>query len=322
MSHLIGTLILLLSLNINAMSMYVVGDSLSDTGNIFYALGGATTNPPYTELIPSAAYSNGRLSNGPVWAERLAENLGIDLQASLIGGTGYAYGGARTGPLTGITPSGIPTLTQQAQTITDLSGTLSADDLFVVWGGGNDIRDAAFTGNPVQALDIVQGSLFNISSVITSLANEGATRFLVPNLPDLGLMPAVQLAGPLATGFISQLTGSFNDNLTSIVLPGLELDLGIDIIDLDIESLVDEIIFDPANFGFTNVTDACIQIGGDACSNPEEYLFWDGIHPTAAGHLIIADAAYASIVPIPAAFPFFIAAISMLGLYSRHKEAL
>ncbi len=321
-THFIGATAILSSLNVNAISMFVVGDSLSDTGNIFYALRGTTINPPYQDLIPLAAYSSERLSNGSIWAETLATNLGINLQASLIGGTGYAYGGARTGSLTGIAPSLIPTLTDQAQAIVDLSGALSTTDLFVVWGGANDIRDAAATKDAGQATTIIRDSLTNITDIITSLANEGATRFLVPNLPDLGLTPSAQLAGPLAAGFITQLTEQFNDTLSSTLLPGLEQSLSVDIIDLNIEGLLDDIVADPTNFGLSNVTDACIQIGDGACSAPDDYLFWDGIHPTSATHTIIADAAFAALVPIPATLPFFIAALSVLGLCSGKKRQL
>ena len=319
-SRLIGAIALISSLNVNAVSMFVVGDSLSDTGNVFYALGGATTEPPYTGLIPTAAYSSKRLSNGSIWAERLASNLGITLDASLIGGTGYAYGGARTGPLTGVTSSFIPTLTDQTQVIVDLPGQLSTNDLFVVWGGGNDIRDAAATQNIAQATAIVSDSLVNIAGIITSLADEGAIQFLVPNLPDLGLTPSAQLAGPLASGFITQLTEQFNGTLTSILLPELEQNLGIDIIDLDTNALLDDIIANPTIFGLSNVADACIQIEGGACSSPDDYLFWDGIHPTTATHTIIGDAAFAALVPIPAALPFFITALSALKLCSRKKS--
>jgi outer membrane lipase/esterase len=31
-----------------------------------------------------------------------------------------------------------------------------------------------------------------------------------------------------------------------------------------------------------------MTMGWPFCSNPADYLFWDGIHPSAAGHAIIA----------------------------------
>jgi phospholipase/lecithinase/hemolysin len=69
------------------------GDSLSDNGNMFALTEGTvyeTPSPPYYE---------GRFSNGPVWVDYLAQDLGIDL-------VNMAYGGARTDghPLTAYPP--------------------------------------------------------------------------------------------------------------------------------------------------------------------------------------------------------------------------
>jgi phospholipase/lecithinase/hemolysin len=55
----------------------------------------------------------------------------------------------------------------------------------------------------------------------------------------------------------------------------------------DIYGLGTSIFNDPAAFGFTNVTDACGAVAGANCNT---YEYWDGIHPTAAAHMVIADA--------------------------------
>ena len=52
-------------------TVVVFGDSLSDSGNA------------------------GRFSNGPNWAEQLAERLKVPLRPSKAGGTNFAVGGAR-----------------------------------------------------------------------------------------------------------------------------------------------------------------------------------------------------------------------------------
>ena len=51
------------------------------------------------------------------------------------------------------------------------------------------------------------------------------------------------------------------------------------------------VVADPVSFGLTNATDMCITAfvkGAAHCKQPKDYLFWDGIHPTGAGHAILA----------------------------------
>src|SRR5690242_10118208 len=71
-------------------AMYVFGDSLSDTGNVSLATTGLVpVGPPYADRS---------FSNGPVWAQDVAQSIGLPpLQPSLAGGTDFAYGGALTG---------------------------------------------------------------------------------------------------------------------------------------------------------------------------------------------------------------------------------
>jgi len=103
------------------------GDSLTDGGNVFAVTGGT---------LP---YPSGRFSDGPVWIEQLASNLGTPLQPSVLGGTNYAFGGAESGLgtslLRGVLP--VPGIRQQIQNFLQL-GPLDPTRLYVVWGGAND----------------------------------------------------------------------------------------------------------------------------------------------------------------------------------------
>jgi phospholipase/lecithinase/hemolysin len=47
---------------------------------------------------------------------------------------------------------------------------------------------------------------------------------------------------------------------------------------------------------FTNATDACGAVPG---ANSNDYTFWDGIHPTTAAHMVIANAFVAQAFPEP-----------------------
>lgn len=281
-------------------TLYVLGDSLSDVGNRL-ATDGAVTRPRYTQAIPDSpyAYGGGRYSNGPVWVESLATALHLSLSPSeLGGGNGYAYGGARSGPLPGVTANGIPTLLEQASALVADVGTLSPQALVVVWGGGNDVRDAgvlAASGNFTGAGAVLLASVHNIGATIATLAAHGADHFLVPNLPDLSLTPAAIAAGPAFQFGARQLTSAFNAGLAQL-LPQLGGSLGLQIRLFDAFSFAGQLAQDGAHYGFTNTTAGCaFANAGLGCDHPDEYLFWDAIHPSAHFHALLGQAA----VPLP-----------------------
>lgn len=274
------------------------GDSLSDTGNINAA------NPG----VPFPPYYPGRFSNGPVWVEYLATSLGLSANASLLGGTNYAFGGAPTGP---------PFVSSSPSLTTQLNGmylpahpVADPNALYVVWGGGNDVRQGSITG-----------SVANISSIISTLAAAGAVNFLVPNLPNIGLTPEAIAGGPGTVAGATFLSTTFNAQLAAAI-PTLESSLGINIIDLNVYGFVNNVIANPGAYGFTNTNTRCYSgptgVGGAGavCANPNEYLFWDGIHPTASAHQQLGAYA-ASIIPVPAAVWLLGSALGVLGLVRR-----
>jgi outer membrane lipase/esterase len=65
---------------------------------------------------------------------------------------------------------------------------------------------------------------------------------------------------------------------------------GIEIVQFDAFAGVEKIVAHPRRFGLTDVTTACIQpnVPPFRCRRPDDHLFWDGIHPTRAGHGIMA----------------------------------
>jgi outer membrane lipase/esterase len=282
-------------------NMYVFGDSLSDTGNISAFFGGQ---------IPLAPYYEGRFSNGPIWIDDLAGALGLAASPSFTGGTNYAWGGAVTGPGGGLLPP--YTLIDQAGFyLNDHGGLADPNALYVVWGGGNDVLDEN-SGDAAA----------NLGDVISGLAAAGAKNFLVPNLPNIGLVPLSLMDGSSAVK--EQLSLEFNAQLDT-VLSELSATLPVNIMTLDVFGLFNAILGDPGAYGYTDWTDPCYEgalgIGGpgNVCSDPDAWVFWDGIHPTAHSHQLLADAALAALspVPLPAALPLLLAALGALG-WRRH----
>lgn len=287
----------------------VFGDSLSDTGNLFTALG-----------VPPSPYFNGRFSNGPNWVERLAGSFGLPVLPSLGGGTNYAFGGATTGP-TGGTP---PSLLDQFAGYNTAHSVADPNALYVVWGGGNDMRDALGLGTLTAISNAATTAVANLQTILTGLSTSGARHFLVPNLPDLSKIPSVSSLGSAAATFAaSSASASFNGDLAAM-LAGLAPTFAGRIATLDVFGILNSVIASPAAFGLTNVSAQCFSGSpttlGVVCTNPDSYLFWDGIHPTAQGHAILANFAIQA-VPEPATILIFVIGLLGLAMTARRTAA-
>ena len=294
----ITTLMMLTTPVISADRIAAFGDSLSDTGNVFALTGMVSTRPYNATNIPDAPYPIGGLnfSNGHIWIREVGQKLNnaVDVYAAFRAPqafNNYAFGGARSRD--GASP--MPSLSQQVGLYLGNNGNISGTQQFIVIGG-NDVRDAIsayFTGGPVAAGQIIMEAVRAISDNIQSLADSGAQDFLVGNVPDLGKVPAMTALGPKASELASTLTIMFNDAL-EITLVELETWLGIYITRLDLFNFINSVVNDPGAYGLLNVTDSClvpaVQVGA-ICDHPDSYLFWDGIHPTRAAHLLIANEA-------------------------------
>lgn len=285
------------------------GDSLSDRGNVFLATSGAS---------PAAPYDNGQFSNGDVWTARVASALGVTSTASLSGGTNYAYGGART-----FTGGGGLVPTTQDQVNGYLASTSNVADpnaLYTIWTGGNDIN-GVLGGDPLANFGTAATT---VGTIAQALVDAGAQNILINNLPNLGLVPGVTAAGAGAVAGATSFTTTFNGILAGAVagVTGTA-----DIILLDAFSLTNAIVANPASYGLTNVTDRCLAADDvTECANPDDYLFYDDLHPTAAGQQLIADAVLAvpsiaaNAVPVPAALPLMLSALMGLGFFKRFRK--
>jgi phospholipase/lecithinase/hemolysin len=253
-------------------AIYVFGDSYCDVGNIYIATGGTTPAPPYY---------HGQFSNGPIWIEHVAGYMGLPMEPSLAGGTDFAFGGALvTKPV--VTAEGtIPDVPQQVGLyLSQHANKADPNALYVIEGGGNDILGAT-GGSPEQlGFEIASG----IAESELLLRNAGARHFLIPNLFDVGLLPA----GQANATFASAASKATNHWLN--VLLGLENQLeGVHILRLDVFSLLSAVHTDGFHFGFVDVTDPCLNpVTNAVCSDPDHTLFWDVEHPTEFGHAFFA----------------------------------
>jgi phospholipase/lecithinase/hemolysin len=275
------------------------GDSLSDVGNDYAASKGAMPSP-------ANEYYDGRFTNGGNWLDYLAKDLGVAAPTpSLLGGSDYAFGGASTGP--GYTSDAgyqIPNVDTQIAAYLS-NNTPSAGQLFTIWAGGNDL----LIGNQTNPLIPAQ----NIANEVTTLAMAGAKQFLIPNLPPLGDIPALNQS-PAQQAAANTWSAAFNTALRADLAP-LEKSLGIQIHLVDIHSFTLSVIANPSQYGFTNVTGAAIN----PTLNGNGYLFWDQEHPTTAADQLIAGLG-ASEVPEPSSLLVFGAMICGLAGWIRSRK--
>lgn len=300
-------------------TMYVFGDSLSDTGNDLIATkaqGFVPAIPP--SETPYATYYQGRFSNGPVAVEYLwvkligsaqkpvSPFLGAKRNVTKKGAVSLAFGGSASG-MSNLTPGGfsVPGLLGQVDMFLAGRGAGRAvtDALYVVWSGANDYI-AGLTSSP----ETVVG---NIVSAIQLLHADGARDFLVPNLPDIGSSPLIQARGPATASYFTEVTQAHNVALAH-ALVGLAASLpNTRIVQLDVYGVVRSlalsgtIVASPPQLAVVAqmVAVDCLFLNPATCIDvdlhapvPRPFLFWDVLHPTTHVHHAIGAAMFSALL--------------------------
>jgi outer membrane lipase/esterase len=294
----------------------VLGDSLSDQGNLLFAT--EILNGPGVPPAPDPTrYDAGRFANGPNYVDRLAAKLGVTVLPSELGGTNYAFGGSRTNynrgefrpgvlpPLpNGVYPIGaFPwSLDLQRAEFLAQAGPRKADPttLYIVFHGSNDLADAfiaavALGQDPMPRL---QTAVQGVVNTVLAFKSAGARTILVPLMPNLGVVPSITALGPQAAGFASALSVAFNQALTQALAP-IE---GPNIILFDTFGFLTQVVLQPGLYGFTNSTEPCYtgfvapNPAATVCAQPDEYVFWDVEHPTTRLHAVLAEALFTTVL--------------------------
>lgn len=308
--------------------LYVFGDSLSDSGNNALLIGSApgqvVTGNTY---VPSQPYGMGAYSNGQTWVNTFAAGLGLSIAPSLGGGGNYAYGGARTvlngsdvPVLPGFPPSATTQLLGGPSALPYMNGYLTplasvpATALYVIAIGGNDVRDlsvsvALGTTSPAAVPGLAAAYATAVGNMVDALQAKGAQNIVVWGAPNVGATPAALTGGPAFAGLATNISAAFSGALQARVAG----EAGVTF--FNVFNTTSAIVANPGAFGLSNVTDACGAVLG---CNPSQYLFWDGIHPTSAGHALIASAMLAA-VPEPSSM--LMLAVGICGLLAWRRRA-
>ena len=291
-------------------TVVVLGASGADTGN---RCGIAADPlcfpaPPYAGRSTATNVTSTANPGGRLYPQLIAARYGAPLTASSAGGLNFAIGGARTGVVpTDTVPATIPSMQSQLdQSLARLNYQFIAQTLFIVDGSafGNNIRRtlelAATASSPQAAQALVAGAIqqgaADIGLILTRIYSLGVRHIVLSNATDLSLHPAVVAAGPTAVATANAMSTNYNAALQGLVIPQvLAASPGLNIYLINFGQVMAQVFANPASFGITNTAAPCYPFfsapAAPPCANPDQFFFWDELHPSATVHAIAVQTA-------------------------------
>ncbi|MDX1902361.1 MAG: SGNH/GDSL hydrolase family protein [Gammaproteobacteria bacterium] len=301
----------------------ILGDSLSDNGNL-YKLD--------AHFLPkSPPYFKGRFSNGDVWSDTLTQRYFDRYQVT---STNYAYGGATSTNHNPVTDPTLPiTLTSELNDyLLKALFQKKSDTLFIIWIGANDYLFDKSVDPELLTTRVVD----EIKKTVDTLVQDHAQFFLVLNLPDISKTPLSRGQGQLSER-LHTLSLLHNQKLAALIAQAKEKYPNVKFVTVDIAALFDDLLNNPDKYnqlyhvnihdvinpcwpgGYTHLLAEKISADNAipenivtsmmnspdlyeamsvseraaaneaACVDPDNRVFWDRVHPSAPVHQILAD---------------------------------
>lgn len=294
-------------------------------------------------IIPDKPYWNYRFSNGKVWIEYLATMLAIP-QNDEKRYSNKAFGGSWAAtydyqltvwnlirhPLESIKNVIVgklipPSLELATQAYLLEHREVNKESIYFLFSGANDYLNVLqFEANydPLVMSKYTDNVLDSLATTVFKLEHAGAQHFIVMGLPYLGETP--RYINTTNRELLNTTIEQHNERLQQRLAQWQARYPQSDFLYIDIQAYLMKATATPAEFGFTNTRDACIDItlpmfsalkkspfAGNyvlqyaqalqyqdprlmgeknyhTCATPESYLFWDEVHPTTQAHRYLA----------------------------------
>ncbi|CEK12073.1 lysophospholipase/glycerophospholipid:cholesterol acyltransferase PlaC [Legionella hackeliae] len=295
-------------------------------------------------VLPGEPYWQNHFSNGRVWNEYLASMLGLDREDihyydnQAFGGSWavtYDYqvttwnlirhplGTLKTLIVGKLIP---PSLGLTVQAYLLMNSSLDEKAVYFVFTGANDYLNVLFfedNYNPAVMSAYIDNVIDGLGAGVRKLVKAGARHVVIMGLPDIGSAP--KFVNTTDKAVLAAAMQQHNERLQKRVEEWHTAYPEVDFLYVDIQQFLQKALVDPQKYGFSNITDACIdvkfpmfgafanspfarnyvlqyaqvlqyrdrQFGPDEknyhiCDAPEGYLFWDEVHPTTRAHHFLA----------------------------------
>ncbi|KAH6825212.1 hypothetical protein C2S53_018759 [Perilla frutescens var. hirtella] len=262
--------------------------------------------------------------------------------SKILHGVNFASGGSGILDDTGALAGNVTSLNQQIRNFEEVSlpelerqlgnnnsKEILSEFLFVVGSGGNDYSLNYFVGlgnNSVSLEAFTTSMTDTLSAQLKRLHELGARKFVLMAINPNGCSPMATARVPTQEGCVESLNRAallFNDNLKSLVDDIRPQMPGSNLVFVNAYKVLRDIIRFPRAHGFLDARNSCCEVtkiseggtgilckrGGSVCSNRDQFVFFDGLHPTKAVNILVATKAFSS--PLKAeVYPFNVKKLS------------
>ena len=284
---------------INVISqLYVLGDSLSDNGNLANIFTYDTWN--IHKIKFQEPFYHNSFTNGDVAASILAKKIGTELiPAWYQKGNNYAVGGAQSGQNNNLKYQlflNHYSIDHQAiQLLTDHK-LQKNDDIFIEIGG-NDLLSAMDENSTAKQELIINNAITTEFETIETLINAGAKNLIIANVPNISNIPKYvnekQSVKALADHLSTEYNNKWNDKITVLMKKKSD----VNIRPFDLETNFSNLLYEAQKAG-KNITNKSIRwtIADLALNLNPKYIdettpetinnnfFFDYVHPNKWAH--------------------------------------